>query len=64
MATRPKPSMPDYAAAHRESVVRTRKASREGCEICGTKRRLYIFTIKGKGKRLRCSCRKHLRRIK
>lgn len=64
MARRPKISMPDYAAAHRETVRRTREASKEGCEICGTRRNLYIFTIKGKGKRLRCSCRKHLRKVR
>jgi hypothetical protein len=54
---------PDYRAAHIATVRYTREASREGCEICGSHRKLYVFTLKGKSK-LRCSCRKHLRRIK
>lgn len=58
------PSIPDYHAIHVATVRRTREASKEGCEICGSKRKLYVFTVKGKGKKLRCSCRKHLRRIK
>jgi hypothetical protein len=64
MATKPKITMPDYRAAHIATVRYTREATREGCEICGTRRKLYVFVQKGKGKKLRCACRKHLRRIK
>lgn len=63
MARRPKPSVPAYGASHRESVLRTREAMKEGCEICGIRKGLYVFTIKGKSK-VRCSCHKHLKRIK
>lgn len=64
MSRKSKMSVPDYRAAHIATVRATRKASRKGCEICGTKENLYVYIIKGKGSRLRCSCRKHLRRIK
>lgn len=58
---KPKPSVPNYGLSTREmlSLYRTVVA----CEICGTRKDLYKFKLKGKSK-FRCSCRKHLRRIK
>jgi len=64
MVKRLKPSVPNYGASMRAQTRIYREASKKGCEICGTRRRLYIFSQQGKPGKLRCSCKKHLRRIK
>lgn len=53
-------TIPDYAAYEKYYRRRSREAASEGCEVCGSKRKLYVFTVKGSSK-VHCRCRKHLK---
>lgn len=54
-------SMPNYAAINKR---RTRHyAKHKECEICGHKKQVYVF-VKYTDGPTRCSCKRHLRRIK